>query len=124
MLKGCGQKRFPRVPPSDFHLSFFFVADDTSTLAMTRGYDPYPLVSFQELLNYATHCLPLLSPKPTTYHPSNLTSTNLMLSLYPLNLSPFSKFLLCRGIVMGPKALPRHYILNKVTSLLPLGSQS
>ena len=38
-----------------------------------------------------------LSAKPATYHPSNLASTNLIFSLYPLNLSPFSKFFLCRG---------------------------
>ena len=70
-------------------------------------------LSFQELLNYGTHCLPLLSPKPTTCHPSNLTSTYLISSLYTHNLSPFSKFFLCRGIVIGPKAFPCHYTLKK-----------
>ena len=70
--------------------------------------------SFQEILNYGTHCLPLLSMKPTTYHPSNLTSANLILSLYPPNLSPFSKFFLSRGIVIGPKPFPCRYILKKV----------
>ena len=69
----------------------------------TLAHKPF---SFQELLNYGKHCLPLLSPKPTTYHPSNLTSTNLILSLYPLNLSPFSKFFLCRGILIDSKAFP------------------
>ena len=51
-------------------------------------------------------------PNPITYHPSNLTSTNWILSLYPLNLPLFSKFFLCRGIVVGPKAFHRHYILK------------
>ena len=60
----------------------------------------------------------LLSPNPITYHPSNPTSTSLILSIYPLNLSLFSKFFLCRGIVVGPKAFPRHYILKKVVLCL------
>ena len=42
----------------------------------------------------------------TTYHPSNLTSTNLIFPLYPFNLSLFSKFFLFRGIVIGPMAFP------------------
>ena len=70
-------------------------------------------LSFQELLNYGTQCLPLFSPKPATYHPSNLASTNLILSLYPLNYSPFSNFFLCWGIVIGPKAFPHHYKLKE-----------
>ena len=74
----------------------------------------YPITPFQvtQLLNHGKHCLPLLSPNPTTYHPSNLTSTYFILSPYPPNLSPFSKFFLHRGIAIGSKAFPCHYILK------------
>ena len=40
-------------------------------------------------------------------------STNLILSLYPPNLSPSSKFILCQSFVIGAKAFRRHYILKK-----------
>ena len=69
-------------------------------------------LSFQELFNYGTHCLPLVSLNPTTYHSSDLTSKNFIVSLYPPNLSPFSKFFLCRGIVIGPITFCHHYILK------------
>ena len=46
--------------------------------------------SFQELLNYGTHSHPLFPPNSATYHLSNPTSTNLILTPYLLKLSSFS----------------------------------
>ena len=65
-------------------------------------------LSFQELLTCGTHCHPLLSLNPTICHLSNITSTNLILSPFLLNLFPFSQSFLCRGFLIGPTAFPRH----------------
>ena len=66
-------------------------------------------LSFLELLNCETHCRPLLSLNPTICDLLNLTSTNLIWSPFLLKL----KFFLCRGLVIGPTAFPRHYLLKK-----------
>ena len=53
-----------------------------------------------------------LSLNPTICHPLNLMSTNLILSPFLLNPSPFSQFFLCRGFVIGLMAFPCHYVLK------------
>jgi len=55
---------------------------------------------FQKLLSYGTNCRLLLSPNPATYHPSNLTSADSILSLYLLNLFPFSLFFFFFGALL------------------------
>ena len=60
---------------------------------------PTNLLSFQELVDFGTPYFPLPFLNPTTYLPSNLTSTNWISSPYLINF-PFS-FFLCQGFVIG-----------------------
>ena len=53
-----------------------------------------------------------LPPTTTICHLLKLTSTNLILSLFLLNLPIFSVFLLS-GFAIGHTAFPRHYVLEK-----------
>ena len=67
-------------------------------------------LSFQELLNFGTHCHPPLSLDPTICHLLNLTSANLTLSpllfKLPLILSVFSlSGLCCKPYGLYPKLL-------------------
>ena len=49
-------------------------------------------LSFEELLNYGTHCHTILSLNRTIRHLLNLTSTNLILSPFLFNLPHFLNF--------------------------------
>ena len=86
---------------------------------------PTNLLSFQELVNFGTPYFPLPFLNPTTYLPSNLTSTNWISSPYLINF-PFS-FLLCQGFAIGSIGLSLTLHTKKknlVTSKVRNSSQS
>ena len=70
-------------------------------------------LSFPELLDCGTHCHPLLSLNLKICHLLNLTPTNMVLSPFLLKLPPVSQFFFCCCFVIGPTAVPRHYLLKK-----------
>ena len=77
---------------------------------------PTNLLLFQEPVNVETPYLPLPFLNPTTYLPSNLTSTNWTSSPYLINF-PFS-FFLCQAYVIGSIGLPLTLFTKK--NFLPI----
>ena len=75
-------------------------------------------LSFLELLNFGTHCHPLLSLNPAICHLLNLTSTNLILSPFLLKLPLIFSVFPFAGLCYTPYGLSPTLLTKKIFSLL------